>query len=64
MVSRERAAKIDFMFAEGHALTTSQVADLVGLTYDGARKLLQVVTRVIPIYQDDSGLWRRLDKAC
>lgn len=54
----ERAATITWRLAHGESLQTRDVADLVGLSMPGAYLLMQRLSRVIPIYQDEQGFWQ------
>ena len=49
------------MLAQGHALTVREVAEAVELTHSGAAKLLDRLSRVLPLVVDDGdngGVWR------
>ena len=48
-VATQRGALVGWWLAEGEALTTRQVADLLGMTCDGARIVLEKVSAVLPI---------------
>ena len=61
MVARERAAYVAFWLAEGREFSTAQVAERTGLTFSGALRLLKMISRVIPIYEDN-GIWCKLSK--
>lgn len=56
----ERVALLTFGLALGTAYTTSQVADLTGMTWGGAYRMLCRVSGILPIYQDETGCWRIL----
>lgn len=55
-VTTERISVIVWQLAEGEALTTAQVAELAGISHDGAYKMLQKMSRAIPILCFD-GEW-------
>jgi hypothetical protein len=53
----ERAALVTWHLAHGEGMTTTNAAEMAELTYDGAYKLMRRLSRVLPIYQNDSGVW-------
>ena len=55
---QERAAKLTFDLVNGGAKTSRQVAEDLGMTVHGARRLLSTVSRVVPIAPDERGVWR------
>ena len=55
--AQERAALVVWCLAHGEGLQTRDIAKLTGLTRQGAWELMQHLSRVIPIYQDDTGTW-------
>lgn len=48
-VATERVGVIVWQLAHGDTLTTAQVAELAELSYSGAHKMMQKLTRSIPI---------------
>ena len=54
----ERAALVVWHLAHGECMQTRDVARLTGLTRQGAWDLMQRLSRMIPIYQDDRGVWQ------
>jgi hypothetical protein len=56
----ERAALVVWHLAHGDAFRTADAARMTGLSWDGADRLLGTLSRVIPIYQDDKGMWQVL----
>jgi hypothetical protein len=58
MTVTERAALAGWLLARGKQLTTQEAADTLGLTYIGAYRLLQRLSRVLPVRFDQpvSGL--------
>jgi len=56
--SQERAALIAWHLAHGEAMRTTDIAELAEITWDGASKLMNRLSRVLPIYRDDSGFWQ------
>lgn len=53
----ERAGLLVWYLAHGYAFKTQEAARLTGLTHRGALRLLSGLSRILPIYQDDFGLW-------
>lgn len=53
----ERIGLVTWSLMLGTAFTTAQVADLTGLTWGGAYRMLYRLSRVLPIYRDDDGRW-------
>ena len=61
-VPQERASLVAWKMAAGKEFTVSEVADEFGMTYQGARRLLNTISRVVPIYPNSTtGAWRRFD---
>lgn len=54
----ERVALVVWRMAQGDSLTTQQVAQLTGLTVNGAYLLLCRISRVLPLYQDEQLVWQ------
>jgi len=54
MVASERAAKLGWQLALGEVFTNRQAADFLGISVSWARRLLCQLSRVLPIYYDDS----------
>ena len=55
--AQERAALITLEIFAGAELTTAEIAQRVGVTYQGARAMMDKISRVVPVYVDN-GLWR------
>ena len=55
-VATERVGVIVWQLAHGDALTTAQVAEIAGISYNGAYRMLQKLSRAIPILCFD-GEW-------
>ena len=55
--AQEKAALITWHLAHGEGLQTRDIVKLTGLTRQGAWELMQHLSRVIPIYQDDTDTW-------
>ena len=60
LTAQERAAMVTYDIIMGRQLTTLEIARRIGITNMGAWKLMQRVSRVVPVYQDE-GRWRILD---
>jgi hypothetical protein len=56
--SQIRAGLVTYWLCHGEALTTTQVAELTGLTYNGAWKMMCVLSGRLPFYQTDDGEWQ------
>jgi len=55
----ERVALLCYaLFVHEAQLTTAEVAHMLGVTLDGAYKMLAKMSCVVPICQDDSGRWK------
>lgn len=60
MTPTERSARITFLLcAVGLAMTTREIARLSHMSQSGALKMLDRISRVVPIYLDDGDIWRR-----
>jgi hypothetical protein len=58
----ERVAVVMLALVRGQRLTSSDVARMTGLTTGAALRLLQNISRVAPVY-DDEGEWQLLQAA-
>lgn len=58
LLPTERTAIVVGRILLGERLTTRQIADYLGITWDGAHKMLGKIARVLPIVQTD-GCWER-----
>lgn len=69
--SRERVAEyrttqrvaraVYLILVEGGELTTSEMATQLGMSYHGAKALLDRASEVVPIWDDEDGVWRRVE---
>lgn len=59
--SQEKAADVVWRLANGEGVTVREVADDFGMTRQGAYKMLCIVSRVIPIAANSTGIWQRFD---
>jgi hypothetical protein len=57
LTPQERAALVAWHLAHGEAMTTRQVAELTGLAIGGSYRLMNALSRVLPIYRAD-GVWQ------
>jgi len=57
LTAQERAALVTWLLAGGAQMTTGDVATVTGLTPRGARTMLERLSRVIPIRQNEAGRW-------
>ena len=55
---REKVALVVWHLAHGDGLSTANVAEMTGLTRQGAWELMVCLSRVIPIYQDNRQIWQ------
>jgi hypothetical protein len=55
--AQEKAALVAWHLAHGEGMSTAEIARLTGLTWGGAWHLMNRLSRVLPIYRDDSGVW-------
>ena len=56
---QERAALVTFQILDGAQLTTPEIAESVGVSRQAAWRMMQGVSRVVPVYQDGDR-WRRM----
>jgi hypothetical protein len=59
---QQRAAKISWWLCEGRTLTVRDAARLIGVSPEGARKMLNNISSGIPITEID-GVWMSRKKA-
>lgn len=57
LTGQEKSAKAAWLLAQGHPLSTREIAEQVGLSLRGARWLVARIARVVPIYRDDEDRW-------
>lgn len=59
----ERAIYLTFLLATGQALTAEEAAALVDVPVRTARRTLDRIARVAPVYMDEeTGLWAALEE--
>lgn len=59
--SQEKAASVTWKIASGQEFTVREVADNFGISRQGAHKMLNTISRVIPIAPNSTGIWKRFD---
>ena len=57
----ERAAIVTYWLVSGRELSTADVAENLQVSQRTARRLFTAVSRAVPIYRDEAGLWRILE---
>ena len=55
--AQQKAGLVAWQMAHGAAMQTRDVAELTGLSMMGSLYLMWNLSCVIPIYQDDRGIW-------
>lgn len=60
--SQEKAANVSWRLANGEGVTVQEVADSFSMTWQGANKMLCVISRVIPIAPNSTGVWQKFDR--
>lgn len=58
---QEKAAIITEYLTLGQRLTTREIADMVGLTRQGAWSMMMRLSRVLGYNRDDEGKWFRIE---
>lgn len=61
LVAQERAALVAWVLRGGDKLCDKEVEELTGLSRRGMQTLMTKMARVLPIYKDDEGFWRRAE---
>ena len=56
--AQEKASSIAWRIANGQEFTVREVAEDFGITWQGAYRMLNTISRVIPIAPDDRGMWK------
>lgn len=63
LITTERVAIVTERLVLGEALTPRCVADMFGITRGGGWSILTKVSRVLPLYNDDTGAYRYLPRS-
>ena len=58
---QEKAADLTWKISSGHEFSTREVAEHFGMTWHGAYRMLNTISRVIPIAPNSTGVWKRFD---
>lgn len=62
LCAQERAALVTAALLEKRRMTWGQLMEVTGITYFGVWKLLNKISRVLPIYYDkETQVWEVLD---
>lgn len=57
----QRVAFITFSIMAGQTYTSASIADLFGISRQSAWEMMCKLSGVLPVYQDEAFIWRRLD---
>jgi hypothetical protein len=57
----EATVRLCWHLIHGEAMTTAQAAELIGYSRQGAWQMLCAVSRYMPVFQDDEGLWQLVE---
>lgn len=60
--AHQKAGLITLLLIGGSEMTTEGIAKVVGLTWDGAEYMMDMLSAVIPIVKEN-GKWRWMEKA-
>ena len=60
MVTTERVGIVVWLLSNGRAMTTAEVAEMVGISHQGAWTLLAKLCRVLPLTLEGT-TWRRME---
>jgi len=66
LTPQERAGLVVWHLAHGEGVLTRDIAEMTGITRDGALKMMYRLSRRLPFYQDDDGFWQvcYMQEAC
>ena len=56
--AQEKASSIAWRISNGQQFTVREVAEDFGISWQGAYRMLNTISRVIPIAPDDRGIWK------
>jgi len=62
LTATARGCRVAYLFVLGAELNSSQWAAQLGCTRRNAYRILEKASLVMPVYRDDDGVWRLLDK--
>ncbi len=57
----QKAAEIAVKLERGGAMTTREIAECYGMTWQGAHVMMNNIAGRLPIVKDDNGRWRKFD---
>ncbi len=55
----QKAAEIAVNLERGGAMTTREIAEYYGMTWQGAHVMMNNIAGRLPIVKDDNGRWRK-----
>jgi hypothetical protein len=61
LTAQERAALVAWRLATGGQMTTQEIAERTGLSMRGARWLMDRLSRVVPIRQNEENRWQAVE---
>jgi len=62
LCGQQRAALVALWLACGRKMTMTEIAGAVGLTRQGAVAMMDKLSAIMPIAQDDAGRWRWVEE--
>lgn len=57
----QKAAEIAVKLERGAEMTTRQIADCYGMTWEGAYRMMCNISGRLPIVKDEAGRWRKFE---
>ncbi len=58
LTTTEAVCRLCWHLMHGEGMTTAQAAELVGRHWTSAYRMLESMSRYLPIYQDDDKVWQ------
>lgn len=56
--AHQRAGQVTFWLVQGRKMSTAEIARLTGLSWDGAKFMMEMLSGLLPIlYADDKWQW-------
>jgi hypothetical protein len=56
--AHQRAGQVTFWLVQGRRMSTAEIARLTGLSWDGAKFMMEMLSGLLPIvYSDDKWHW-------
>lgn len=59
----ERAIYLTYVLVSGRALTPQEAAEMTGVHLSTAYRILDRISRQVPLWRDEDGRWRVLEPA-